>query len=240
MKYCTRCGHELEDNDVFCRKCGHQQHTVVEESDTNEELQENTVTEYVYEYREQREEQHMFTFSEAVKSAFRKTFIFSGTASRSEFWFFILFYAICTFTIVFICEIGETATAFQDSGSEESGKSMFTVIPLAVSVFFRFILIGLEVRRVHDVGLPGWVAVIPIFGLIQMFKPSKRENNPFAVDYDINPVMTRLGKIIFVIYTLGSFAFSVKNGNANPAESLFQQREYQQQLQQDDQGFNRT
>ena len=56
-------------------------------------LQQNQLNAKVMETRK-------ITFGQAVKSGFRNCFRFSGRASRSEFWYFILFYAIVLSAVV--------------------------------------------------------------------------------------------------------------------------------------------
>jgi len=232
MKYCTRCGHELNESDSFCRKCGHRQRTSGEQSDSSEEKTEETQT----------TPETKWTFAKAIKNGFRNTFVFAGTASRGEFWFFILFWAICSAVFMIAGLIYTEISNISNPDSYSVNYKNYTIAALAFQTFFNFILIGLKVRRMHDTGLPGWIAVIPIFWIIQAFKPSKKENNPFAVEYDINPRITRLGKIIFVLYTLGSLAVNVKKANNTDYSDYRPQLPdfNTEQLQSDPDGYNRT
>ena len=78
-------------------------------------------------------------FTESVEICFKKAFVFSGRASRSEYWYFFLFYMLVLFAAFFIeFEIPYATT-------------------IVVSVFLIPIL-AVQVRRMHDVKRSGWWA----------------------------------------------------------------------------------
>ncbi len=70
-------------------------------------------------------------FFAAIKTCFQKYFEFSGRASRSEFWFFILFYIIVSSAL---------------AGADGDILHMIILIPL----------LAVTVRRFHDIGKSGW------------------------------------------------------------------------------------
>jgi uncharacterized membrane protein YhaH (DUF805 family) len=84
-------------------------------------------------------------FGEAVKSGFSKYFVFSGRATRPEYWYFVLFYVLCNF-VAQLCD-GALGTGFGKSGGIFSGLfSLALMIPhMAVSF-----------RRLHDTAHSGW------------------------------------------------------------------------------------
>jgi len=111
--------------------------------------------------------------------------VFSGRATRSEFWYFVLFDLIILFGLSFFGGmIGFDSLA----GIYYIG----TLIPhLAVGV-----------RRMHDVGRSGWCFIVPIYSLILACTDSDMGPNEYgpnpefeteygAADYqkpfDINP-----------------------------------------------------
>ena len=77
---------------------------------------------------------------DAVAAALQNVFQFKGRASRSEFWWFILF---VNFVLAFI---------FFVNGVLPFGAlpSLIIILTLAISV------IPISVRRLHDVGRTGW------------------------------------------------------------------------------------
>jgi uncharacterized membrane protein YhaH (DUF805 family) len=111
--------------------------------------------------------------------------VFSGRATRSEFWYFILFDFIIMFVLSFFGEIIGFSSLV---GIYYIG----TIIPH----------IAVGVRRMHDVGRSGWNLIIPIYNLILACTDSDIDTNAYgpnpkfeadygAADYqkpfDINP-----------------------------------------------------
>jgi uncharacterized membrane protein YhaH (DUF805 family) len=84
------------------------------------------------------------TFGQAFRTCLTKYLVFSGRASRSEFWFFALF--------VFLCK---TAAAAVDSAIWHSriGNGPFSTIVL-LALFLP--QISVQVRRLHDTDRSGW------------------------------------------------------------------------------------
>jgi uncharacterized membrane protein YhaH (DUF805 family) len=96
-------------------------------------------------------------FQTSIKTCFQKYAVFSGRASRSEFWYFSLF-----------CFLGGTITWVIDTmilgyGAEDWG---------AISVIFQIVIIlpGIAVgaRRLHDINKSGWwqLITLTIIGII--------------------------------------------------------------------------
>ena len=96
------------------------------------------------------------TFGEAINSGFRNMFKFTGRASRTEFWYFILFYAIVFYTLGIVVSflIPFVMLKTQHPITPESA--------LMIVSFIAFILIiplvSITVRRLHDSERKGaWV-----------------------------------------------------------------------------------
>ena len=96
------------------------------------------------------------TFGEAINSGFRNMFKFTGRASRTEFWYFILFYTLVFYTlgIVVTFLIPFVMLKTQHPITPESA--------LMIVSFIAFILIiplvSITVRRLHDSERKGaWV-----------------------------------------------------------------------------------
>lgn len=93
-------------------------------------------------------------FFEAISSCFSKYVQFSGRASRSEFWYFILFYLLC----------GLVAGALEGSGSTRGGA-----VGLIVGLVFLLPNLAVAVRRLHDTDRSGWwllICLVPVVGVI--------------------------------------------------------------------------
>jgi len=97
-------------------------------------------------------------FFEAIASCFGKYVQFSGRASRSEYWYFILFYLICSF-VAQLVSIG--AGMGMHSGED--------LLPGLVSLGFLLPSLSVFVRRLHDTDRSGWwwwLFLIPLIGAI--------------------------------------------------------------------------
>lgn len=96
------------------------------------------------------------TFGEAINSGFRNMFKFTGRASRTEFWYFILFYTLVFYTLGIVVSflIPFVMLKIQHPITLESA--------LMIVSFIAFILIiplvSITVRRLHDSERKGaWV-----------------------------------------------------------------------------------
>ena len=81
----------------------------------------------------------VMSFADSISQSLKKYFDFSGRASRSEFWFFLLFVALC------------------DAVAGVFGRSIGGLVMLALFVP----QITVAVRRLHDVGKSGRELVVP-------------------------------------------------------------------------------
>ena len=100
---------------------------------------------------------------DAVSACFKKYAIIEGRASRSEFWYFTLFYLI----ISVAAGIVEGVTGIVGLG----------YVPL----FAMFIpSIAVSCRRMHDAGRSGWFQLVPIYNLILACTPSNPGTNKYG------------------------------------------------------------
>ncbi|HSC14233.1 MAG TPA: DUF805 domain-containing protein [Gammaproteobacteria bacterium] len=86
------------------------------------------------------------TFAESIRKCFTKYADFNGTASRSEFWWFMLFVYL---VIAALSLLSTTLTSI-----------------FAVAVLLPYLAVG--ARRLHDTGRSGWwllLLIVP-FGVI--------------------------------------------------------------------------
>lgn len=125
----------------------------------------------------------MMTFYQAIKSGLRSKI--SGRASRSEYWYFQLF--LITFLVIFF-------GAARQSGAVHFKNSMLAIPYCLIVIFGLPYLIAtkfsMTVRRLHDVGLSGWYAVmmfIPLISLI-IFYFSLKKGNVGPNTYGLDPL----------------------------------------------------
>jgi uncharacterized membrane protein YhaH (DUF805 family) len=103
-------------------------------------------------------------FTTAVRTCIKKYATFSGLASRSEYWYFVLFLAIGN--IVF---------------------SFHVLLPVRVLWTLAFLVpdLAVAVRRLHDTGRSAWwllTGLIPPWLIILFCLPSKMANNRYEAD----------------------------------------------------------
>jgi|SRR5579871_2152233 len=126
--------------------------------------------------------------SAAVKSCFRKYATFSGRASRSEFWWFLLFAEICAgVQMILLTALGEfSANRISDgtSARDVCAEVLYSVVVLGVFPP----MISATVRRAHDRDCPGkWCLIyfVPfgsIWLLVSFCRRGTAGDNRFGPD----------------------------------------------------------
>ena len=124
-------------------------------------------------------------FPQAVATCFKKYAVFSGRASRSEYWYWMLFYAL-----------GSIATGILDAVVfHTTDKQVFSTI-FGLIIFFPWL--GVEIRRLHDVDRSGWWLLInlTIIGAIYPLLvwrcrkgtagPNRFGDDPFGLDWVVS------------------------------------------------------
>ena len=101
--------------------------------------------------------------NEAVRACFGKYADFSGRASRSEYWYFYLFFVIAYFAAGIL---GNVVNA--------------PAIALLASIALFIPLLAVEVRRMHDTNRSGWFVLVPIFSLILACTAGDKEANKYG------------------------------------------------------------
>jgi uncharacterized membrane protein YhaH (DUF805 family) len=112
------------------------------------------------------------SFVEAVRTCLKKYATFSGAASRSEYWWFVLFSALGTFVF-----------ALARIAVLEDIWGLGLLIPgLAVAV-----------RRHHDAGRSGWwllTFIVWPWAVVLLCYPSKLIGNKYVEDRSVQPLIT--------------------------------------------------
>ena len=99
--------------------------------------------------------QRQVTFMEAIRSALVDNYCnFSGRASRSQYWWYVLFTALLGFVIgIVFCW----------------SPDVLNIVSGLVNLALLLPGLGLAVRRLHDIDKSGWwilIALIPLVGAI--------------------------------------------------------------------------
>ncbi|WP_170412703.1 DUF805 domain-containing protein [Ruegeria arenilitoris] len=139
------------------------------------------------------------TIVEATRTCFSKYFIFSGRASRPEFWKFVLFLLFLSVvaTVANSVLFGPTVTqSFQVSvnSSGEQTQGLVTHhsynggwIGLVVQLVTAIPLFAVAWRRMHDTGRAGWYVLLPIPAFAISFSIIFLTSQPVAIDQSSIP-----------------------------------------------------
>jgi len=93
-------------------------------------------------------------FTESLRTCFGKYAKFDGRASRSEFWYFVLFCFIYFFVAGFFLGFSGVSDAAFD------GATLVLLIPIFIPS------IAVSARRLHDINQSGWMQCIFVPGFI--------------------------------------------------------------------------
>ena len=113
-------------------------------------------------------------------AVFKKYATFSGRATRSEYWYFVLFNFLISLAISFTGIIGIP-------DSIVFGLSMLYVVAVLIPS------IAVFVRRLHDTNHSGWwwlVGFIPVIGAIVLLVFMCLDSDPAENKYGPNPKPT--------------------------------------------------
>ena len=91
-------------------------------------------------------------FTESLRTCFGKYAKFDGRASRSEFWYFVLFCFVYMFVAGFLLGLTGASQAGIDAAI------LFLMIPIFIPS------IAVAARRLHDINQSGWMQCIFIPG----------------------------------------------------------------------------
>jgi uncharacterized membrane protein YhaH (DUF805 family) len=107
----------------------------------------------------------------SLKTCFKKYIDFKGRASRSEFWYFLLFLVLSFFSMLLISNYWNNSNLFY----ELSDVLYSTIDYLIDGIFYGPLiiclmpLVSVTIRRTHDIGLSGFVILIFVFGFFIAF-----------------------------------------------------------------------
>ena len=89
---------------------------------------------------------------QAITTCLRKSFQFSGRASRPEFWWFTLAYIATAPAILYLLDVKLYGVDFDDPLTLAPFTETFTLLTLPATL-------SVTLRRINDIGAPGWVAM---------------------------------------------------------------------------------
>ena len=103
------------------------------------------------------------TFGTAISTCFSKFATFKGRASRSEYWYFYLFYVLVI--------LGTTVV------DVAIGIDVFANLAV-LALFLPLLAVG--ARRLHDTNRSGWFILVPIYNLVLLCTAGTPGENRFG------------------------------------------------------------
>jgi uncharacterized membrane protein YhaH (DUF805 family) len=165
-KYCSQCATPAMANMLKCPKCGS-----ISWSDTAPLLQGSSTGRSTTNQAQTTSVPNL-TYSvskkaaspvAAVNSAIRKTFQFSGRASRSEYWYFLLFFYVTVIGLSFLIGWG------QERYGDGSPLLVFLSIVLVIFIIWISIAhLSVQVRRLHDMDNSAWWLLLMFVPLLSL------------------------------------------------------------------------
>jgi uncharacterized membrane protein YhaH (DUF805 family) len=123
-------------------------------------------------------------FGRAIATCFRKYAVFNGRASRSEYWFFMLFQFLLIFALFMV-------DVFALSGPVRVLTTVGWLILLLPSL-------AVTVRRLHDADMSGWwvlISLIPIAGPIMMIVFGCQRGTEGPNRFGMGPAQTTIPEV---------------------------------------------
>ena len=114
------------------------------------------------------------SFVEAITSVLSQYANFNGRARRSEYWYYVLAYAIISAVLNALAQY----------------SSIFTVLSGIFGLALICPTLAVAVRRLHDIGKSGWYylfALIPLVGAIILLVWFVKDSEPGDNVYGPNP-----------------------------------------------------
>ena len=108
------------------------------------------------------------SFQTSIQRCFQKYATFEGRASRSEYWWFVLFYQVAI-TILDKVEIAAMGT----DPSEVMLSGFFFLAVFIPSL-------AVAVRRLHDSGKSGWFILIPFYNIYLLIVDGESMPNSYG------------------------------------------------------------
>ncbi|WP_371346898.1 DUF805 domain-containing protein [Ancylobacter sp. IITR112] len=105
------------------------------------------------------------TFAQAASSALRKYATFSGRASRSEFWWFVLFYTVAIWGVVLVAGLLGYFLFLIVFGSPHGVPAVARALAHLAALFMAMPFLAVCVRRFHDMDRTGWWFLICFTGI---------------------------------------------------------------------------
>jgi len=142
------------------------------------------------------------TFSQSVRSALIDNYAnFKGTASRSEYWWFALFFVLVIFVVSFVFGIVIAMTGF--------GQAAIGIVVGVLMLALIVPTLAVWVRRCHDVGRSTGEAVV-IFVLVNVVSLAMPVGGGFV---EVSGAVQTLVWVAFGLAALYTLYLATKKGS---------------------------
>ena len=114
----------------------------------------------------------------------KKYAVFNGRSRRAEFWWFFLINIIITIVL----SVGSSIVTANSNSN--SSFNVFSCISGLYGLAVLLPALGVEIRRLHDIGKSGWwilIALIPLVGSIWLLVLLATDSQPGDTQYGPNP-----------------------------------------------------
>jgi uncharacterized membrane protein YhaH (DUF805 family) len=154
---------------------------------------------------------------------FRKYATFEGRATRSEFWYWILFCVITLWVVgITIHRVGPVANFnafFINTPSE--------VFYLSITLFLVVPTVAVSTRRLHDMSMSGWwqvVVIVPAFGWLVWFVLMVQPSGPNVFSRKRTPITYLQTGLIFAAVGLITMVRIYVVDSFHPMDSIYRAR----------------
>ena len=166
--FCSKCGTQVADSENFCTQCGNK-------LQKDNSLEYSTQPQYNTDYNKNTNGTSKLEFRENFLYVIKNCTNFSGRASRSEYWRFVL----ATILVGFLASIIFAVMGLSDKNIDNASNF--------ISLLFFLPNISCATRRLHDVGKSGWwqlisLTIIGVFYLLYLLvKSGDKGDNKYGV-----------------------------------------------------------
>jgi uncharacterized membrane protein YhaH (DUF805 family) len=107
-------------------------------------------------------------FFRAIASCFNKFVVFSGRASRSEYWFFFLFRIVCYYVGGMVDK--NVLHDYMQAISYGHFAIHLGILGIILHIFFLLPAVAVGARRLHDIDKSGWwlLSALILIGILPL------------------------------------------------------------------------
>lgn len=208
MKYCQKCGNELESNAAFCSVCGQAILKIdqvatkfcsncgrkipatakycpncdVKLSTSSPQTAANQVASLDKPYNESKQPDPVNSFMLLLKDTFK----ISKRLGRADYWWARLTTTACGLSLMLLWAGNFVRIYYARTATTHIMTTMLILLTVIFSVWQIIAILTADIRRLHDISLSGaflFLLLIPMVGSVAIFimtlLPSKQNNNRY-------------------------------------------------------------